>query len=99
MIHETEAPQSGKVFSLKGVEHPINGPVEKYYVEDWWDRLTGGSWMFAEGNPAALQYAMRSGLKGLPIDNEALYGHIESPGGLGMIIHVSELREEIKTFS
>ncbi|PQM51799.1 hypothetical protein C5U48_12790 [Mycolicibacter virginiensis] len=64
-----------------------SGPVE-YHVEDWWDRLAGGSWMFADGNPAAMAYAVRSAFKGLPIDNEVLYGKV---GALGYLVHVSEI--------
>lgn len=59
-----------------------------YQIEDWWDHLTGGSWMDAEGNMAACAYAFRSGLKGLPIDDEVVYGKIR---GYGVLIHVSEL--------
>lgn len=59
-----------------------------FIVEDYWDRVSGGSWMDAQGNPAALGYAMRSGLAGLPTDDEVVYGKV---GGLGHLIHVSEL--------
>lgn len=62
------------------------------HVIGWWDVLTGDSWMFAEGNMAALQYAMRSGLGHLPLDNEVVYGHI---GPFGHLVHVSELGEVI----
>jgi len=53
--------------------------------------MSGGkSWMHADGNWAALHYAQRSGLTGLPIDNEVVYGKIDS---LGHVVHVSELGE------
>lgn len=60
-----------------------------FRIEDWWDRVSGGSWMTAEGNPAALGYAMRSGFTGLPVDDEVVYGHTED--GLGHLVHVSEI--------
>lgn len=62
------------------------GP-EEYEIEDWWDRLTGASWMHANGNPAALKYAMRSAGK-LPLDDEVVYGKI---GRYGHLVHASEL--------
>ncbi len=64
----------------------------EYRVEDWWDRLGQGSWMFAEGNPACLQYAIRSSglVDKLPLDNEVLYGKI---GCFGHLIHISEVEE------
>jgi len=62
----------------------------------WWDELEGnGSWMFADSNPAAMIYGIRSGFKGLPLDNEVLYGHLDDFGGLGLLIHISELQEEV----
>lgn len=60
----------------------------EFHIEDWWDHLTGGSWMFADGNPACLIYAMRSAGAGLPTDNEVVYGKVD---GLGHLVHVSEL--------
>ena len=75
-----------------GVTDPIQGQVvggTEYRVEDFWDHLTGGSWMNADGNPAALHYAMRAGMTGLPVDDEVLYGKI---GNLGHLVHVSEVQ-------
>jgi len=61
----------------------------EYRVEDWWQNVAGKSWMFCDGNPACLKYAMRIGLKDpVPTDNEVLYGKI---GGLGELIHLTEL--------
>lgn len=60
----------------------------EFSVEDWWDRLTGGSWMFADDDPAALNYAMRSA-GGLPLDNEVLYG--KTKDGLGHLVHAPEI--------
>jgi hypothetical protein len=66
------------------------GPTE-YRVEDWWDRLAGGSWMFADGNPAAVTYALRSALSAnpVPVDDEVLYGKI---GPFGQLVHISEVQ-------
>jgi hypothetical protein len=66
-----------------------DGP-HSFRVEDWWDRVSGGSWLFAQGHPAALIYAMRSGLSGLPVDDEVLYG--KDVGGFGHLVHVSEVQ-------
>jgi hypothetical protein len=60
----------------------------EYRLEDWWDKLTGGSWGDAQGNPACLLYAMRGAAEGLPSDDEVVYGKI---GALGHLIHISEL--------
>lgn len=62
------------------------GPPFEYRIEDWWDRVSGGSWMFADGNPACLVYAMRTAGR-TPINNEVVYGD-------GMLVHVSEIKEE-----
>lgn len=60
-----------------------------FRVEDWWENVYGRSWMVANGNPAAMVYGIRIGMKGsVPIDNEVLYGKI---GGMGYLFHVSEL--------
>lgn len=63
--------------------------VHEYVVEDYWDRVSGGSWMWADGNPAAMNYAMRSAGK-VPLDDEVLYGKI---GPFGHLIHISEVVE------
>ena len=61
---------------------------KEFVIEDWWENVYGAPWTAANGNPAAMSYAFRVGLKGLPINNEALYGKI---GMMGYIFHVSEL--------
>ena len=67
---------------------PGNIKGETIVIEDWWENVSGKSWMFCDGNPACLAYAIRSCIGGLPTDNEVLYGKI---GGLGFLVHVSEL--------
>ena len=61
-----------------------------FCIEDWWENVAGKSWMHSEGNPAALNYAFRIGMRAgtVPTDNEVLYGKI---GMLGYLFHVSEL--------
>jgi len=61
-----------------------------YVVEDWWENVYGKSWMFSDGNPAAMKYAMRTGLQafGVPNNNDVLYGKI---GLYGELVHISEL--------
>lgn len=68
-----------------------NGP-QAYEIEDWWDRVSGGSWMYADGNPAALKYALRSAGR-TPIDDEVVYGKV---GPFGHLVHVTEIKEEGK---
>jgi hypothetical protein len=64
----------------------------EYRVEDWWDRVSGVSWMFAKGNPAALVYAMRSSMQAydVPIDDEVVHGKI---GPFGHLVHICEIEE------
>lgn len=100
MIHETQHPLSGQSVKLKpgtvlydAVKKKLfdageDSQLFSFEVEDWWDRLYGASWMVASGNYAVINYAMRSGGKGLPIDDEVVYGKV---GRLGHIVHVSEL--------
>lgn len=89
-MHTESHPRAGQEVVLEGVT--IDGQENpEYFIEDWWDKLTGGSWQFAQGNPAALKYAIRSvfGVDSpLPIDDEVVYGKID---GFGHLVHVSEL--------
>jgi hypothetical protein len=86
VIHQEESPLAGKTVKVVAGEFAGND----YRVEDWNDRVIGKSWMFADGNPACLMYAMRSALDRLPTDNEVLYGKI---GSLGHLIHISEVQQ------
>jgi hypothetical protein len=80
MAHSSAHPQAGQTVTLTS--------GETYEVEDWWDRVSGGSWMDADGNLAAMKYAVRSGIAGLPLDDEVVYGKI---GWAGHLVHVSEI--------
>lgn len=89
--HAEPHPLAGQIITLSDHTAPdgrLVKPVAEYVVEDWWDRVAGMSWMDANGNPAAVLYAMRAGFGGLPTDDEVVYGHI---GGYGNLVHVSEL--------
>lgn len=91
VIHKDPAPLAGTTVHIKAFaahpQVPDFGGAE-FRVEDWWDRVSGGSWMDTNGNPACFVYAMRAALVELPMDNEVLYGKI---GALGHLVHVSEI--------
>lgn len=90
-MHTESSEFKDRAFEVE-VDHHVLGPGPfVYHVEDWWDHLTGGSWGEAEGNPACMMYAIRAGFADLPPDDEVLYGHLVTPGGLGMLVHVSEI--------
>lgn len=64
-----------------------------FIIEDWCENVIGCSWMNANGNPAALEYAMRHSLYGdnnnVPMfSNDVVYGKI---GSLGHLLHINEL--------
>jgi hypothetical protein len=65
----------------------------EYRVEDWWDRLAGKSWMYCDGNPACIDYALRSSRDGLPTDDDVVYGKV---GPVGKLVHVSQLEASDK---
>lgn len=85
MIHDTPHPWAGQEVTVV-----VDGQEFPYLVEDWWDRVSGQSWQISVGNPAAIQYALRGGIAGLPYDDEVVYGKVDH---LGHIIHVSEIKE------
>lgn len=79
------SPLAGQTIKVRLCNKPDQ--VVDYRVEDWWHRVGGKSWMYSDGNPACLNYAMRTaGLT--PIDDKVLYGKI---GGSGVLIHESEI--------
>lgn len=94
-MHTESHPLAGKTVTVTTSQHPQIGPgPHQFKVEDWWDKLTGGSWMFANGNPAATIYALRAGMSALPIDDKVVYGKI---GHLGHLVHDSEFVEVAET--
>lgn len=94
-IARSPHPLAGKTVTLR-VKNPQADPDaldgKPYRVEDWWENVAGMSWMFAQGNPACLKYAVRAAFSDLPTDDEVLYGKV---GALGHLIHISELGDEV----
>lgn len=90
-------PLAGTTVRLKLKASPKHPPAAwdgaEYHIEDWWVNVYGASWKYAEGNPAALDYAMRNGFSGLPLDDEVVYGKV---GSFGKLVHVSELGEVLE---
>jgi hypothetical protein len=94
-MHTTPHPFAGKTVRIKKeTKHPQveNFGGSDFKLEDWWDRVSGKSWMNSVGNPACMIYAMRSATckPPLPIDNEVVYGKVSCYGHL---VHVTELEE------
>ena len=79
---------AGKTVKIKPEAKDIGG--HEIRIEDYWMNVTGSSWMFQQGNPACLIYAMRAGFSNppLPTDDNVLYGKID---GLGHLVHVTEI--------
>ena len=80
-------------FKMAGQKVKIKNNVQgfdgmDFVIEDYWENVSGHSWMSSTGNPAAIGYAVRCGSLGLPIDNEVVYGKI---GMMGCLFHVTEL--------
>ena len=80
-------PLAGQTVALVGTGASLGAEIR---VEDYWHRVSGESWMFMTGNPACLQYAIRSAVSDLPLDNRVVYGKV---GHLGHLVHVTELGE------
>ena len=92
MTHDTSHELAGQTVTVITAQ-ALHGQADtsvQYRVEDWWDRVSGGSWMDAVGNPACLAFAVRSAVCDLPTDDEVLYG--KTPDGLGHLVHVSEVQ-------
>lgn len=87
-IHNGPNGWAGQTVKIKDVPSAGELAGQEYRVEDWWDRASGQSWMWSKGNPACIVYALRSGLNGLPTDDEVLYGKV---GPFGHLVHVSEI--------
>lgn len=86
MIHPNPHPLAGRTVTIQSGEFKD----AQYRLEDWWDRVSGKSWMFAKGNPACIQYALRTslGIPPIPADDEVVYGKV---GMFGHLVHQSEL--------
>lgn len=93
-MHEETHPLAGEEVELIDDYHHNQYPdMHSIIIEDWWDHLTGGSWMMAEGNPAAMVFAMRTGMApyNVPFDDEVVYGKYK---GMGVLVHVSEIKDK-----
>jgi hypothetical protein len=91
MIHNESSPLAGKTVRIKaGYIHSQveNFAGSEFRVEDWWDRVSGISWMFQKGNPACLVYSLRIVPNFLPLNDEVLYGKI---GPFGHLVHITEI--------
>jgi hypothetical protein len=94
MTQREKHPLAGKTVILKiSGPDPVGFNGSSFRVEDWWINVAGKSWMFCDGNPTCLGYAVRSAVARLPIDDDVLYGKV---GGLGHIFHESELGEVVE---
>jgi hypothetical protein len=78
-------------------KHPLAGRTvrvsifdqdEDFYVYDWFDRVFQAFWLSKAGGRSAQNYAKHAGFKGLPLDNEVVYGRV---GKWGTIVHATEL--------
>lgn len=93
VIHPERHPLAGRV--VHATVRRIDGDsTTQLRVEDWWDRVSGGSWLTAEGNPAAMQYAFRAGFAGIAPDDEVVYCH-DLGIGRGHLLHDSEIVSEV----
>lgn len=89
-------PLAGQTVRLKdGIGRFMQGDADgaEFVVEDWADNVMGCSIWALNGNPAALEYAVRIDANGnnVPIDNNSVYGKV---GGFGHIVHDSEIIRE-----
>lgn len=89
-------PLAGQTVRLKdSIGRFMTGEADgaEFVVEDWADSVMGCSIWALNGNPAALEYAVRIGANGnnVPIDNNSVYGKV---GGFGHIVHDSEIIRE-----
>ena len=96
-MNREKHPLAGKTVSLKLKGEDAQGLMktgDHYRLEDWWENVSGKSWQTCQGNPACLQYAMRTGLakEPIPSDNEVVYGKV---GSFGHLVHISELGKEV----
>ena len=68
------------------------GEGQIFEAEDYWINLPGNkSWMWSDGNPACLEYAMRTALQTFKVpqfDDLVVYGKI---GPFGHLFHETEL--------
>lgn len=85
---------AGKLLKIKkGAGYSTMGELldgKELLVEDYWMNVSGRSWKKVEGNPAVMEYIIRSMKRKepLPMDDNVVYGKV---GYYGHLFHVSEL--------
>lgn len=87
--HPAPHPLAGQIVKVTADLHGDGATQHEFVLDDWNDRVFGQTWMFMEGHPASLDYAVRSAVAGLPTDNEVVYGKV---GSFGHLVHVSEIQ-------
>lgn len=90
MLHTEPHPLAGQTVQIDMRMNLSESKTVDFVVEDWADRVFGSSWMGQSGNMTAINYGFRSGLVGLPLNDEVIYGHVE---GFANLIHEKELPE------
>lgn len=89
--------EKGKRYKIKSKKLKEKYGHEVIWIEDLWVNVYGKSWMWANNNPAALQFAMRTGFEGIPLneqsDNKVYYGKMS---GMGELVCECELGDEVK---
>lgn len=90
MVTATRHPLAGKTVTVKN-SREFEG--QQYRIEDYWTNVGGRSWMDSVGNPACLDYAIRSAGDGLPMDDNVVYGKI---GAFGKLMHESQLGDVVQ---
>lgn len=83
---------AGKTVILKSPDKDFNG--KEFRVEDYWMNVYGKSWMDSNGNPAAINYGFRCGVRGFPLNDKVVYGKI---GAFGYLVHESEIEGEVSS--
>lgn len=76
------------VSGSEGLKKKYGDPIPQIDIEGTDVEVLGKSWMYANGNPAALCYAFRSGFEHLPFSGKVYYGKIN---GLGELVHETEI--------
>lgn len=95
-LRREKSPLAGKTVKLRGVfKDHMGGEHTELQVEDWVENVMGGPWGNQQGNPACLNYAVRTGTGGTmggvdvpTFGNDVVYG---KTGKFGNLFHVNEL--------
>lgn len=87
MQHATPSPFAGKTVMVK-----LNGTMQPFQAQDWYDRIYPKAWTTEDTTPTSLLYGYRAANDALPLDGEVLYGHIH---GLSHLVHISEVQRPL----